>query len=112
MLKIRLKYCGGCNPEIDREEVAGQVERLIRDRGLDAVFTASDEQVHLKLLLNGCPQACLEEDPATFSDKVPFISVQGARLDYRPVPEKSLARAVLAKIEAFINVSNPRQKGD
>ena len=63
-LKIHLKFCGGCNPEIERGEVAKQVDQLTHAGGFDVALTTRDDNIHLRLLLNGCPQACLEDDPS------------------------------------------------
>ena len=98
-LHIRLKYCGGCNPEIDRGAVVKRLERLINKEGIGVQFTTTGEKVDLLLLVNGCPHACIEEENLNSVKSVPFVSVQGARLDRRAVPEKELPQLLLKKIK-------------
>ena len=62
-------------------------------------FTTTGEKVDLLLLVNGCPHACIEEENLNSVTSVPFVSVQGARLDHRPVPEEELPQLLLKKIK-------------
>ena len=103
-LHIRLKYCGGCNPEIDRSAIVKHLEGLIEREGLDVQFTTTEEKADLLLLINGCPHACIEGEDSHNIKSVPFVSVQGARLDRRPVLEKELPQVIFEKIkEVYYN---------
>ncbi|MHB8918345.1 MAG: enoyl-CoA hydratase-related protein, partial [Desulfocucumaceae bacterium] len=59
---LAVAYCGGCNPDIDREELVG---RLARDTGW-TVKSRRDagQSADLLLLVNGCPRGCLDPGPA------------------------------------------------
>ena len=93
LLTIRVRYCGGCNPEIDRGSLVSRLKGIIQSEGIRAVF-GKDGEADWVLLVNGCPRACLEEELP--QDAKPFrcISVEGSHLDYRPVPEDELPQAV------------------
>jgi len=104
VLHIRLKYCGGCNPEIDRGAIVKRLERLIGREDLDIQFTPTVEKADLLILINGCPHACIEGEDSHNIKSVPFVSVQGARLDRRPVLEEKLPQLLLEKIkEVYCN---------
>jgi hypothetical protein len=93
ILTIRVRYCGGCNPEIDRGSVVSRLNGIMQSEGIRAVF-GKDGQPDWVLLVNGCPRACLEEELAQHAKPHRWISVEGSHLDYRPVPEDELPQAV------------------
>ncbi|UCF90023.1 MAG: hypothetical protein JSW39_17190 [Desulfobacterales bacterium] len=93
-LRIRIKYCGGCNPDIDRGSLVKHLASLLMEEGIEAHFMTAPAEADLLLLINGCPHACLEEEYAESGRTMAYISVQGARLSYQPVPEEELAAAV------------------
>ncbi len=99
---IHLKYCGGCNPEIDRRAVVKRLEELFLSNNLKVEFDFnSNRNTDLLILVNGCPHACLEEDlnPAIMT---PCFSIQGAMIDYRPVTEEELPHILYEKIIAIL----------
>lgn len=100
--RLRVKYCGGCNPEIDRGGVVKELEAQIRSAGEDVVWVAGDGEADLLLLVQGCARACLEEDHPEIKAGGPSVSVQGARLDLQPVPETELPGRIRRKIEAAL----------
>ena len=93
LLKIRVRYCGGCNPEIDRGSLVSCLKGIIQSEGIRAVF-GKDGEADWVLLVNGCPRACLEEELPQHARPLRWISVEGSHLDYRPVPENELPQAV------------------
>jgi hypothetical protein len=92
-LTIRVRYCGGCNPEIDRGYLVSRLKAIIQSKGIRAVF-GKDGEADWVLLVNGCPRACLEEDLPQASKSPRCVSVEGSNLDYRPVVEDELPQAV------------------
>jgi len=98
-LTIRLKYCGGCNPEIDRRAVVKRLEELFLSSNLKVEFDFnSNRNTDLLILVNGCPHACLEEDKLNSATMTPCFSIQGAMIDYRPVTEEELPQILYEKI--------------
>ena len=53
MKKIRIHYCGGCNPEYDRVAAAGR----LRESGLDTNVQNKGEAT-LCIALSGCGRRC------------------------------------------------------
>jgi hypothetical protein len=99
LLKIRVRYCGGCNPEIDRGSLVTRLKGIIQSEGIRAVF-GKDGEADWVLLVNGCPRACLEEELPQDGKPLRLISVEGSHLDHRPVPEDELPWAVWETIRS------------
>jgi len=98
-IMIHLKYCGGCNPEIDRPAVVKRLEELFLSSNLKVKFDFnSNKNTDLLILVNGCPHACLEEDNLNSTTMIPCFSVQGAMIDYRLVTEEELPQILYDKI--------------
>jgi len=98
-IMIHLKYCGGCNPEIDRRAVVKHLEELFLSNNLKVEFDFnSNRNTDLLILVNGCPHACLEEDNLNSATMNPCFSIHGAMIDYRPVTEEELPQILYERI--------------
>ena len=61
MLKIGIKYCGGCNPDYDRVALVKVVQKALQGR---VKFTPSlEENFDLVLVMQGCKTACADLKP-------------------------------------------------
>ena len=60
-LKIRVKYCGGCNPNYDRVALAKQIEERLS--GKAALVGAEGNGIALVLAVVGCTIACADLRP-------------------------------------------------
>jgi hypothetical protein len=54
--RLSIKFCGGCNPLIERGEVA----QRIREELPGPRWVPWEGEADLVLILNGCPTACAE----------------------------------------------------
>jgi hypothetical protein len=60
-LKIRVKYCGGCNPNYDRVALVKQIEERLSGK---ASLVATDSNgISLVLAVVGCSIACADLSP-------------------------------------------------
>lgn len=60
MLRIGVKYCGGCNPAYDRVEMIHRIRTEYQDRYL---FLRYDEpKIDVIIFINGCLRACTTQD--------------------------------------------------
>ena len=60
-LKIRVKYCGGCNPNYDRVALVKQIEGRLTGK---ASLVATDSNgISLILAVVGCSTACADLSP-------------------------------------------------
>ena len=58
MLKIGIKYCGGCNPYYDRVALVRQIGNRLD--GLIEIVSPANDDVDLVLAVEGCNTACAE----------------------------------------------------
>jgi len=102
-IKIHLKYCGGCNPEIDRRGIVKRLEKIFISNDLNVEFDFnSGGNADLRILINGCPHACLKQDVPSSAKMIPCLSIQGANVDYRSVPEKEIPEIIWERILIYL----------
>ncbi|MFN2303526.1 MAG: hypothetical protein ACK2TV_07315 [Anaerolineales bacterium] len=78
VIKVGVKYCGGCNPNYDRVELGEGIRKKL-DGKADFVV-ADSENVDVILAIEGCETACA--DLSVFKDKRIFI-MTGEEETYR-----------------------------
>lgn len=101
IFSIRVRYCGGCNPKIDRKNVVRRLQRLLESAEYKFQFVTTQNNAYL-LLINGCLHACLDEqiiDSIEATKK--GISIQGERFDYQSILEENLPYAIWEKIKVM-----------
>jgi hypothetical protein len=93
---IGIKYCGGCNPHIDRAKLVQEIEKLLPpEYGLTTKQSANPWDIGI--MICGCPTACVDKpDVAGLARK--WIIVAGKSIDLDNVPEEKLADVVVRKI--------------
>jgi len=73
---LAIKFCGGCNPVIDR----GQVARSIRDHLTGLVrWVPPEEVVDLLLIISGCPTACVDR-PEVTKKAAEYFTIAGSEV--------------------------------
>ena len=55
--RLAVKFCGGCNPEIDRGSV---VQRIREELAGEALWVSGEEEADFLLIVNGCRTACAD----------------------------------------------------
>jgi hypothetical protein len=99
MPSIGVRYCGGCNPQIDRSRVIRNLNEILKKRGLKVDLTIDKERdVDIVLLVNGCMHACLEEEYLVSGHNLQYISVKGEMVDDKYIDEKSIPGFLIKKI--------------
>ncbi len=90
---IGIRFCGGCNPRIDRGRIARELERALTAEGYPVVFNSSEAD--LVIFLSGCLTGCAfkynPKDP-------PFITVAAATVDGEETAEDRIVPDVLRKV--------------
>jgi hypothetical protein len=56
--RVRIKYCGGCNPHYDRTAVAGRLRTDFPQLDIVESDDYPDDQNHFVAVLCGCQAAC------------------------------------------------------
>ncbi len=57
-LRIALKYCGSCNPQVDLLGIAYHLEQVADKRRDFELVTLSEDDIAVVVILCGCPRAC------------------------------------------------------
>ena len=85
--RVKVVYCGGCDPHIDRTALAAALPADDPDVGPGAT-------VHV----SGCPRACAS-DHLLVSDDPGSVVVAGELVDGIPTPASELAPTVARKLK-------------
>lgn len=95
-MRIGVKYCGGCNPVIDRTGLIREIEKLLpSDHRL--ITEQCSQPRDVGILVCGCPVACADK-PEIRNLARRWIIIAGGLVDLEAVPEEKMARAVVQKI--------------
>jgi hypothetical protein len=96
MSLIGIKYCGGCNPIIDRTKLVLEIEKLL-PRDLSLTTGRSFQPWDIGILVCGCPSACADKPEIRYVARR-WIVVAGGLIDLDALPECKMAEAVVQKI--------------
>ena len=97
MKLIGIKYCGGCNPVIDRTMLGQEIEKILLPEFILSTGKTK-EQWDIGILVCGCPTACADKpDFKNLARK--WIIVAGNSVDLDDAPEEKLAAIVARKMK-------------
>lgn len=93
-MKLRIKFCGGCNPIINRSQLVKDVkDELSKVVNVEIVDHGAD----VGLLIGGCQVCCV--DLSQIEDQArEWVIVGGDLVDHLPVPIDELPHKVVQKI--------------
>lgn len=104
MFLIGVRYCGGCDPKIDRSGIVRELQERLREAGLEVGFVSGkDGNRDMLLLVNGCMHACLEEEYVGGQKIPPFVSVKGEMVDDQYVREGQIPEMLTRKVVEWIS---------
>ena len=93
MRKLAVKYCGGCNPSIDRTEFVGKLAVWLAERNAGwKLVTMKENDFDAVLLVNGCPVGCVQKQ--FLHETRPVILVAGESIQREKVAEAALPEKV------------------
>lgn len=91
-MKVGVKFCGGCNPYIDRMRVIERVKSLLPPG--EYIFEYFDfNDCEIFIVINGCSVAC-----AKFTEREKVITVSGFEVNGKQYPESELPFAVAKEL--------------
>lgn len=96
-MRIAVKYCGSCNPEVDLSRIGNLIVEQAQGLGWEVVPVARVTGADVLVLLCGCPRACI--DTEELDQKAKRIVVAGKRMGWQPVTEEELPSAVVQSIK-------------
>ncbi len=93
---IGIKYCGGCNPHIDRIKLVQAIKEQLPP---EYIFTTKQSSVwDIGIMVCGCPTACIDK-PDVRKLARNLIKVAGNSVDLDDAPEEKLAAIVARKMK-------------
>jgi len=93
---IGVKYCGGCNPRIDRAKLAQKIEKLLPEYSFTTDL--SSKPWDIGIMVCGCLTACANKPEYTKLARK-WIVVAGNSGDLDNAPEEKLAALVARKMK-------------
>lgn len=93
---IGLKYCGGCNPVIDRAALVQEIEKLL-STGWKLVTERQADPWETALLVCGCPVACANREEVKGLARQ-WVLISGPMVDLQQVSEEEVAAVVSRKL--------------
>ncbi|CAA7599580.1 Hypothetical protein DEACI_0206 [Acididesulfobacillus acetoxydans] len=94
--RVSINFCGGCNPWINRQEIAQEVKRLLSQDGCVVVFNSYEAD--LVIYLSGCSSNCAQKFS---SEVIPCVVVAAASIDAAAVEEQKIAAEIVARVRRF-----------
>ena len=99
-MKVAIKYCGSCNPEIELADTGHKIEEALQEAPDIDVVSRRSKTVDVMVILCGCARAC--GDKKRVREKAGHcIVVSGESVDLVPVAEKDLPSQVIQKIKSL-----------
>lgn len=99
-MKVAVKYCGGCNPEIDREAL---VRQLAENTGLDIQPAGKLPEPSVVLLVSGCARGCLNPGPDKGGPERQIV-IAGESIDYWPVAKEELVHVLASMLVPGVEI--------
>ena len=97
-MRIALKYCGACNPEVDLARIGRSVTELVQQPGGQLVTAGENSRADVLVLLCGCYRTCIDKEELRRQARR-VVVMAGKRLGWRPVKEEDLPRAIISAIQ-------------
>lgn len=92
--RISIKFCGGCNPRINRGRLAQKISAELTALGYETVYNETTD-MDLIICISGCAVSCAQKDcPADTRTVV----VAGPTIDLMSVDEEELAGKIMSKV--------------
>lgn len=91
---IGIKYCGGCNPHIDRTKLVQKISELLPQYRFT---TEQSVPWDIGIMVCGCPTACADK-PEYKNLARKWIVVAGKSVDLERAAEEELAEIIVDRI--------------
>ncbi len=93
---VAIQFCGGCNPRIERGEIARQLQQALVQMGLNVVFNTVEAD--FVIFLSGCLSGCAFKFNPT---NPPYVTIAATTVDSEEVDEARIVPEVLRKVRDY-----------
>lgn len=94
--KVSINFCGGCNPQINRSEIAHNVREKLSEMGYHLNYNQPDAD--LAIYLSGCSSNCAKRYS---ENNIPCLVVAASTLDAIAVDEGHLVDEIVIRVRNF-----------
>lgn len=96
-MQVSIKFCGGCNPNIDRVAVAEKVKEQLKDLGIAANY--NDLNADFIVYINGCKVSCASRQVAENQE---CAIIAGSTLNNWDVTESDLSQLAVENVKDYL----------
>jgi hypothetical protein len=93
-MKLYIKYCGGCNPVINRKKLVNEVVSQLKQY---TALELTEQGADVGLVVGGCPVCCVNLDEIKAKARS-FVLVGGELVNGIKVPPEQQAGVVVQQI--------------
>lgn len=86
---VSIKFCGGCNPRIDRGKIAGELKKRFEKLGMTVVWNKLDAD--FIVFLSGCTTSCACR---WVLPDVPSVVIAATTVNHREVAEEDIIPSI------------------
>ena len=105
-MKTCIRFCGGCNPRIDRVKVAAEIKSQLEDWGIEVVYNKPEADFFV--YISGCQASCASKQ-IEYGQECAIIA--GCSMNAKAVAEEHLSASVIEKVRDYLGkVERPLQK--
>lgn len=94
--QVSIRFCGGCNPRIDRGRIARELRDLFESMGMSVIFNSTDADI--VVYLSGCLSGCAWK---FYPADVPHATVADHTVDMESVEEARIVPEVSRKVKEY-----------
>ena len=95
-MTVGIQFCGGCNPRIDRGQLARELQKELVDMRFEVTF--NNPYADIVVFLCGCLSGCAFKLSPT---EPRFVIVAGATLDSVELGEDLIVSEVIRKVRQY-----------
>lgn len=94
--RISIKFCGGCNPRINRGCIAAEVTKWFAGNGYEIVYNSLEAD--FIVYLSGCTASCARR----YSEReTPCVVIAAATVDSTAIEESEIGPQIIGKVRGY-----------
>ncbi len=100
-VKVALKFCGCCNPQVDLGRIAGSLAKMAEERKEFQLVPLSENNIDVVVILCGCSRACGDKEEVKAKAGQNLV-VAGERIGWEKVADEYLPAAAQGELERLL----------
>lgn len=94
--RVGVKFCGGCNPRIDRGRIAKEAAKYLAREGIEVIYSLKAAQ--FAVYISGCTANCAAKYNVI---DIPSVVVSGEMINSLAVEEKKIVNEIVMKVRNY-----------